>query len=228
MRQISFWAKTHVWPTRIIIIFFIYPVLNLAGWILGDALYLNEIHFSPVWGYLLVPVCIFLCIIYPSKKNKSKNFYTRQKTVDALLIACTFCFILLTGNNFNSTENKNTVATNSYASSITKPPVKLPSFKIKKDKKKDFRKFLKSIEKKYRDAGKGTKALLIVLTILVALGLGLLLVSLSCSLACSGAEVLAYIIFFVGLAGIIFGVVRIIHRITNGPRKKKEEEIKSS
>jgi hypothetical protein len=220
MKSISIWAKHHVWPTRIIIILIIYPLLNLAGWLLGDLLYLNNIHLNLAWMYVLALVCFFLCATYPSRKNKQNNFYVRQKLRDVLLALCTFCFIVLTGNNSNTGVSENASAASVHAAMAATSSLRPTPWHLKKGKKKTIRQMLQRLEKKYRDAGKGTKVLLVILTLLAAVLLVYLLAALSCSVACSGAEALAYILFLVGLAGIIFGATRIIHRILKGPREK--------
>jgi hypothetical protein len=46
---------------------------------------------------------------------------------------------------------------------------------------------------------------------------------LACSISCSGSEALAFIVFFIGLGGIIFGSIKLIQRIKRGPKKKQTQ-----
>ncbi|MGZ5191171.1 MAG: hypothetical protein ACXWCZ_09145, partial [Flavisolibacter sp.] len=72
MIQLSYWAKSHVWTTRLIIIFLIYPLLNISGWFLGDLLALNCIYINESWGYVLSFFILFLFLVYPYKADKKR------------------------------------------------------------------------------------------------------------------------------------------------------------
>jgi hypothetical protein len=225
MLQISFWARKHVWTTRLIIIFLIYPLLNISGWFLGDLLALKGIIINQTWGYILSFIILFLFLIYPYKADKkhSRHYYAWKKTTEVLMICTTFCFILLRGNSFNSENRTNVIVKTGYASAIEKS-VEPSSKKLEKEKKNFIKKFVKNIRNKYKNASKRDKTGMIIVAILVALGLIFLLGVLSCSIACGGAEGLAYAIFFIGLGAIIFGLVRVIKRINRGePRQKKAQ-----
>ena len=56
---------------------------------------------------------------------------------------------------------------------------------------------------------------MVVLALIAIFGLSLL----SCNIACSGSEGLAYAVFFLGLGAVIFGLVRWIRHIKKGVRK---------
>ena len=226
MKSISKWAHGHKWSSRLIIIFLIYPVLNIFGWILGGMISLEGWQFNEGWYYLLAILFILVAANYPrgSKRHTLKNFYFRRKISDSLLATLSFCFIVLSGNRSGYTESivAPVFATvkNLSAATTEKPSVK----KEKKALKKLFKKLLH----KYRKASDGEKVLLIILTIVVALALIYLLAALSCSIACGGAEGLAYVVFTLGLGGIVFGVVRVIRSISRKSRKKKEAEMRGS
>ncbi len=229
MKSISIWAHQHKTAARISIIF-IYFLLNIIGLFAGDILYSMHVEL-PVFFYLACVLIVFAgLIIYPSKKNKVKysNFYTRQKLGDCLLISATFLIIIYNGNSIktNPLQNYNPV----YGSTILRSGIEhlenisLPAINknaptiSKKDK--NFRSLIKEFRKKYKDATKGQKTFYIILSIVAALFLISILGSLSCSIACSGSQGLANVVFFAGLAGIIFGLIKVIQRITRGKRKK--------
>jgi protein-S-isoprenylcysteine O-methyltransferase Ste14 len=247
MRKISHWASHHTWLTRFIIIG-IYLLLNLIGLFLGDLLFSVGVVMKPLFllsGCFIVLLGLFL---YPSQKEKNKyrNFYLRHKTADLLLAASTFLFITYGGNHLNNAKPAST--SNLYAASVSLPAKdtrlilnkvsrenKDPQPETKKPlSKKELKKILKSKlhewRKHYKEAGNGGKAALIILSILVAAGLILLLSALACSIACSGAEALSIVVLILGVGLIVFLLVRVIQRITKGPRKLKKDkpDIKST
>lgn len=225
MRKLSFWASTHAWSARLIIIILIYPLLNISGWFIGDLLAQQEVHINPNWGYPLSLICLFLCVIYPFRGDRFRHrlIYEHKRSIDILLIATTACFILLRGNNFisgASSEPVTTAAASSGDASTLKPGHPL---KMKKTEKNLIKKLLKRMRSQYRKSDKTEKALLIVLGVIIFILAFYALAALSCSLACSGSEGLAYVVFFLGLGGLIFLLVRFIQRVTRGPRKKVPE-----
>jgi O-antigen/teichoic acid export membrane protein len=63
-------------------------------------------------------------------------------------------------------------------------------------------------------------AILIILTIIAAIGLTILLSALVCSISCGGADGLAVVVALLGLTAIIWGSIAVIRRINRGPRNK--------
>lgn len=224
MRKISLWASYHRWSARFFIIFLIYPLLNFTGWLFGEMLYLNGIEINYGWYYLLSLITILVAATYPQRSERtSTGFYTKRKIHDTSLALLSFLFITLTGNHFNAVNQTSVAPVHASTQLTAAPSIEKP---VKKEKK-NLKKFIKDVRKKYKSAGDGEKILLISLTIILALVLIYLLGALSCSIACGGAEGLAYVVFFLGLGGIIFGTVRVIRGITR-KSKKKEQETKAS
>ncbi len=220
MRNISLWAKEHAITTRLLIVLVIYPLFNLTGWFLGDLLAIQGFHLYSFWGYPLSLIVILIMLTYPSSADRSvyRRSYTRRKIMDGLLAGTTFLFIVMTGNNFTSFSDA-TAMPASYASSfpqaVEKPgPVSKSNFQ-----KKAVRKWFHALRKKYRDASNSNKVLLTILAIVVGIFLFMGLIALTCSIACAGSEALAYVVFFLGMAGIILGLVKIIKSIHRGPKK---------
>lgn len=229
MKSVSVWARQHKTTARISIIL-IYLLLNIIGIFTGDLLYSMNIVL-PFCIYLAAVALIFTGLaIYPSKKNKLKyiHFYRRQKFADCLLISATFILIIFTGNSVNQPANYNPVygsfILNRSAHFLEKPSTtvinKNRSTVSKKDGRKYFRSTVKELRKKFKESTKGQKTLYIILAVIGALFLIFLLGALSCNIACSGSEAIAYVIFILGLGGIIFGLIKLIQRITKGKRKK--------
>ncbi|MGN6540520.1 MAG: hypothetical protein ACTHKY_06890 [Ginsengibacter sp.] len=221
MKSISIWAHQHKTSARLSIVV-IYFLLNVIGICTGDILHSMEI-ILPFSFYLMCIVVVFAgLIIYPSKKNKSKytNFYTKQKRADCLLIFMTFLLVIYTGNSLNNSQFENKLNP-VYASSLIGKNSYGTFVSQKKETRKNFKKFIKDLRKKYKDASKTQKTIGILLAILFACGLTVVLGGLACSISCSGSEALAFIVFFIGLGGIIFGLIKLIQQIKRGPKKKQ-------
>ena len=101
MKRISFWARNHKWPARIIIVVS-FILLNVLGIFTG--IFLDKLGISISSTTLLVFVSVFLVgfAFYPSKAAKNKKnatiFYINQKSYDFILAASTFCMIVYIGN----------------------------------------------------------------------------------------------------------------------------------
>jgi hypothetical protein len=64
---------------------------------------------------------------------------------------------------------------------------------------------------------------LVILTVLLGIGLGLIVAMLSCSIACNGSGVAAGLVLTLGLTGIFFLCRNIIRNIRD-PKKKEATE----
>lgn len=232
MRSISIWAYHHKTLARIYILS-IYVLLNSLGLFTGDLFNSIGIIFNSLFVLIAILISILGIILYPLKRLKPtyKNYYLRQKFADILLISATFLFIIYTGNSIN---NRGKSITSSYAAAIWNTysntavnhikfdiTAKTPSFS-KKQQRKHFRTFVRQIRKKYKESTKGQRTLYIILAIIAAGGLIVLLGGLACSIACGGSEAFAYLVFFTGLGGIIFALVKLIQHINRGKPKKVE------
>lgn len=219
MYAITTWASTHRWTARSIIIFIIYPLLNVLGWFLGDMLAYYGLLLNQAWCYPVAVIFLVLFLVYPYRFDKKyRNYFLWKRSIDACMILCTFCFIIIRGNGFHSESGSNLMVTRGYAS--TTIASNSSAFAAEKEKN-PIKKIIKTLRKKYREADKNKKAGYIVLAILGAILLLFALLLLTCSIACSGAEALAYTVFILGFAGIIILLARVLRRIKHGPRKKK-------
>jgi hypothetical protein len=212
---------------------------------MGKLLAGMDIFISTVAVFVFASAYICGAILYPLKENrrsdkKPSSFYLKQKSCDLLLAASTFCMIVYIGNNpeslFQQYSSLNATAV------VTKPATLKDSssknYKSISDfnksmedengnmlKWKERRKLLKQQVKeikKANDPSKGEKVLLVILSILVALGLLYLIAALSCSIACSGSEAIALLVAIGGTVGVIFLLIFVIRAIYGKKRKKKE------
>lgn len=240
MKKISYWAKNHIWQTRMLIVV-IYILLFTIGISTGKLL--KDINVILSQGYFIACIVITLVLwtLYPERNFKrgisSFASYIRRKLFDFSLGAVTFLMIVYTGNNwkllFIRAESaqaskiiripKDSTITNSpliknFIGSIQNMDV---SKLTQREKIRLIKKQIKAINQD-KETSKTNKTLLIILSILVAIGLLIGLAALSCSIACSSSGALAIIVAIAGTALIIFLLVRIIKRLNNPPQKKSE------
>ena len=226
MKTIAIWGRNNKMPARFIIVIS-YVLLNLIALFLGDLLHSINLAFTPLFCAVTVVLTLVGYMMYPLKSRKSayRNFFIRQKSADFILVTATFLFIVYLGNALNNHQNtfRNPVQaisfiTGNISASIHSSPVE-KKISGKKDLRKKIRAEIKSLRKAYKESTKGQKTVYIILAVLAALILLYGLTGLACSIACSGSEALAIVVGIVGLAGIIFGLIKVIQRITRGKPK---------
>ncbi len=240
MKQISYWAKKHVWQTRALIVV-IYILLNILGIFTGKLL--NDLNIIITQPYFIACIIftIILWIWYPEKRDTKTNItrsilYYRRKLFDFSLGFITFLMIIYAGNTW---QNLFIQSESALASKITPMPkdsaiynnpliksfiTSLKEMDITKlNQKEKLRLIKKQIQtiKKDSDTSKSDKTLLIILSVIAALALLYILAFLSCSIACAGSEALAIVVALGGTALIIYLLVRMIKRISNRPPKKE-------
>lgn len=241
MKIISFWAKNHIWQSRQLIIL-IYILLNVIGIFTGKLL--NEINviFPQIYFIACIIVTIALWMWYPDKQNRKPGvspsaLYVRRKIFDFSLGAVTFLMIIYAGNNWKNlflkseSAQASKIIPHSKDSSIYNSPLiknfiagikGLDVSKLsQREKLKLIKKQMKTI-KHDKDTSEGNKTLLIILSVLIALGLLYGLAALSCSISCGGSEALAIIVAVGGTFLIIFLLIRIIKRITNRRQNRRK------
>ena len=234
MKKISFWAKNHKRPARIIIVAS-FILLNGLGILTGILLNDLNIYISGITMLLFVSAFIAGVIFYPSKNKRgtghnSLPFYFKQKGFDFILAASAFCMVTYSGNRPETLFQQYPVLNASVISvSINPKDSTLKSYRtiseftasIKnengesltwKERKKMLKEQVKEI-KKANDLSNGEKTLLIILSVLVALGLIALIATLSCSLSCSGSLGAAVLVGVGGTALIILLLVIAIRAI---------------
>jgi hypothetical protein len=239
MKKISAWAKRNINKARFIIVLIKLVLIAMACYV-GITLYKIQVELPAGIIYTSVTLlALFAIALYPSKKNRgpaAKFVYLRQKSCDFTLAACSFAMIA-TMTNTPGTYIK--PVAESYGSSIlikhrptaaeilnslkTRDKASLTHLE-KRILKKEFFKQLKiyGLAKVTGDKKKIDDSLLILLTIIGAIGLAILLAALVCNLSCSGADTAAAIVGILGLGLIIWGVVLVINRISRKPKPSAE------
>lgn len=238
MRSISLWARQHKGKARLILII-LKLLLACMAFFIGSGLAGMKIIFPQIAGIALVFLFGFVAAFYPYRKKSGlskKLFYIKQKSCDYLLAALGFGMMLFFTN---SSLYSLTRPSSSFANTeiVIKPDLPTAEEILKslehRDKKsltrqekrilkQEFKKQVKVYVKSKitRHKSEADKALLIILTIIGALGALYLVAALSCSLACSGSDGAAVAIAILGLAGVIWATIAIIKRISRGPKEK--------
>lgn len=221
MKNISRWGKRNPWKTRLIIVF-VQLVLAAYAALLGVWLYAGGWNLP---GYLLsLGVILFMIatFFYPYRKARFwffRHTYRRQKTMDLLLIVASFLMVTTFSHQYT-----HSILSEAPAYRAEFMVNKTPSRSLKSERrglrehlkvqrqtlKAEVKALVKDMKAQQSDAGKVS---LIFLTIIVALVLLYGLVALSCSIACSGADGLAILVFVAGLGLIVWGSVVVIKRI---------------
>ncbi|MBS1621821.1 MAG: hypothetical protein JST10_04260 [Bacteroidetes bacterium] len=242
MKKISFWARTHKWPARIIIIIS-FIILDVLGIIIG--VLLNDLNISLSFISLLCFCFLYALAVfmYPSKREKGQKlssavFYIRQKSCDFILAASAFGMFIYLGNHpekifqgYSSLGATIEMNTSLPKDSLSKGYKKISEFSASlkdkdgnqlkwKERKKLLKEQIRGI-KKSNDLSKGDKVFLIILSVIVALGLLILLASLACNLSCNGSDFLAVVVGLGGTALIIF-LFALALRSIQGKKKKKK------
>jgi hypothetical protein len=229
MKQISRWALQHRITARLLILL-CYLLLNATAFIIGSL-----INPLPLWFSWLITLPFLIALLsYPSRKRKSeyRNFYHARKASDLVLAACTFLLIVSSVSRYGAVPH--TTPQNAAIASMQAPAAEKPGkkkFTIHFNKKGFFAKHWKKIKTHVREIraallkpGGAGKAALIILTILGAIVLLYVVAALSCSIACSGAEGLAFTVALLGTGLVVFLTVVVIRRIQHGPKKLPEPE----
>ena len=244
MKKISKWARTHKWSARILIIVLIL-LLNVIG-IYTGLLLKNLGILIPVAALLFFAIAYGIgFILYPqlsaaNRKRFTNRHYIRQKSCDFLLAASTFCMFIYLGNHTDRVFQydgliSSAMATNTIhpkdSSGITWQSISAFSASLKDEngkllKWKERKQLLKEQVKAIKKSGTksdGGKALLIILSVLVAMGLIYGILALACSLSCGGSDILAVIVALGGTALIVWLLFVVIRKITGKKGKKKSD-----
>ncbi|MEO5684050.1 MAG: hypothetical protein ABIQ88_15515 [Chitinophagaceae bacterium] len=241
MIKLSFWAKQHPAKARAVIIL-LHILLNALA--VYTACNLFQLRLSVPSAVMYTTVLFFLSavLVYPSRQQKNKRFnkrhlYLLRKSCDFVLGACSFIIVCFAVNSY-AYNNINTVAFSTAAAVYSKGGEKPGAAAIlaslaQRDKstltrsekrilKKEFNRQLKEYVKAKltRDEEATEKAILIILSIIAAVGLTFLLAGLACNIACNGSEAAAILVSILGLTAIIFLLVLVIKKI----KKHKKQQ----
>jgi hypothetical protein len=240
MKKVSYWAKNHKVEARVILVI-AYTILNILAITTGSLLQRNGFLLSPVFLFCCFTVAMITTLVYPSKYLKgihfsSSAFYNLQKTCDFIIVSCTLCMFVYLSNRPGTllrfySQSLASVIIPTPKDKVDKPYKSISDFYTSlkdkdgnllkwKERKKLLKEQVKSI-KKDNNLSKGKKTTLIILSVLVALGLFALVLSLACDLSCSGSDAAAAIVGIGGTALIIFLLILVIRAINGKKRKRK-------
>jgi hypothetical protein len=242
MTKLSLWAKYHPSKARIVIVL-LHLLLNMLAVYTGIALLQPGLTLAAPLVYLAILLFFTTVLLYPGAKQTNKHFtkrhlYLIRKSFDVILAACSFLLVCFTANEYLN-NNVFITAFTAGASVNTKDDKKQHAAEIlaslthrnkntltrseKRILKNEFRRQLKVYikAKLMKDDEEGSKALLIILAIIGAIGLTLLLGALACSIACNGSEAIAVLVGILGLTAIVFLLIVVIKKIKE---HKKEEK----
>jgi hypothetical protein len=237
MKAISYWANRHK-PTARLLIVFLYVLLNYIGWQTGLLLQERQIIVTETVHFATIVFYLAGVVLYPAKSLKKKwgatNYYLRQKSCDFVLISATFLLIVYTGNHAGKFRLSNSASAaaigfaypphdsvkkyktvTAFAASMKDENGKLLPWK---ERKQILKQQLREI-KKAPELSKTEQSLLIFLFVLLALGLEMGILALSCSLSCSGSEGAALLVGLGATTLVIFLLVLSIRAV----KKKKRQ-----
>lgn len=237
MKQISFWAKRYVWPSRIIIIIS-HILLTIIAIYWGVQSFKVGFNLNESLLYALILLYFSLYFIYPTTRSKTilKNTHTVRLWLHSVMALCSFMMVFSYTNvkmqpttigsasaavsikidkekRYKSSEAERLI--NSYKNGEVKKFTRTDRKVLREELKYQFQKLKEA--KKAGQKAEGSDALKIIITILVALLLLFGVASLSCNLSCSGNDGAAVAVLVLGIAAIIFGVIMIFR----GKNKKK-------
>ena len=218
MKTLSYWARSHKAAARILIVLS-YLLLNVLGWLTGGLFHDSGILLTETALFVTITIYLAGAVFYPAKRGKAKwschAFFVRQKTCDLFLISATFGLVVYAGNRTSE------LPTSAPLAAAVSNAFVLPEDSVKKHKSveefalavkdangklwpwKERKKLLKQQVYELKKAPamtNGERTFLTILFVLLAIGLELGIMALSCSLSCSGAEGLAVLVGVGGTA----------------------------
>jgi len=234
MRSLSFWAKQHPVYARIIIILAHFMLGFLAFFISGVLADLG-LQFSPAWLCLSLLGFFIVGMFYPRRRDGRTISFTKRKGFDFLVALFGFAIFFSTANFLNQPAGSLTTVS---AMHMPSPLYKnqeaeklLNAFKAgeknhftKKEKRVIRQEFNYQVKQWIKatvtgDRSQGAKIALIILSCIAAVGLLYLVAAFACSLSCNGSDVAAVIVAVLGVAAVIWLLIKVIKAIN---RKSRE------
>lgn len=235
MKNLSFWAKTHPLQARWLITLS-HVILCFLGCILGFWLWLNEFEYSLIMRDVFTTLFLLGLIAYPLKGAVHvfwRHNYTKQKAMDAVLVFSGFLALSALVNLKLEQVSQYSASAQAIqiASKPDKDPATLFTFLKENTSRHALRKNFRMLKQEWKLArkiaknGGGDNALKILFTFLILLlaaGLGILILIWACDLSCSGQEGAANLVGFGGGGLIILLTVLGIRAIWKKRKKPVE------
>lgn len=218
LQQMSVWAKRNPRKSQISIVF-LKTILNLSALYLGFWLYVEGARI----GSIFLPFGIFLFAIgwrlYPHKQPKTFQNFRHRKLCEGLVLNAVFILTVAFGNIGSAWVNAPVGSDSEFRTALTasKKPLLKSGKKARKSFKKDFRKKAKILFQKAKDFKKkqstSDAAGEIVGIIFLALLAEVLILYLSCAIACSGGGIAGFLFLIMATILLIQGVVKWIKKV---------------
>ncbi len=245
MRNLSFWAKNNR-AKALVITIILHIILSYYYFYIGALLFTEKIILPSVLLYVVAILILTAYAFYPMKHVKKgifKKTFFREKQWQLVGMVCTLIFMVFIGNQstknaFSLQNNPSNFSVQQVALDIKKDGKdtrieKINDRKLIRKVKKKLRKRIRSKVRKLKRTESGMtdfgKFLAIFFSVLLAIGLGILVLALSCNLSCSGNEALGAVVLIGGFILIIAGLIAVIRWIvlTKSRKELTEEKEKS-
>jgi len=250
MKNLSIWAKNNRVKALVITII-LHVVLGYFYFYVGAFLFLQKIILPSTLiyasGILFLTAYLFYPIKYVQKGFYKRTFF-KEKQWQLVAMISAIIFMVFIGNHSTQSAFSQQNSLQEYSAQTIALDIRKDAKVEKKKNRKLIRKAKRQLRKakqllrkrirnnvrKMRKTEKGMtdfgKFLAIFFSILVAIGLGILVLAISCNLSCSGNEALAAIVLVGGFIFIIGGLIAIIRKIILAKsratieKEKKEKE----
>ena len=237
MTRLAIWAKKNPWSARLII-GFLHISIAIFGLEAGLLLAARGIWLPPAIFFLPLAVFSAVYLAYPNLRPGTLDafiHFRRRKWLDSLLIGAMACMWLFDGNLLPGKLGCAPVPVHHIQPPIPVVQGMLPGNEYRRHPENGLGKIKRSgklagkwlshrIEKKlkrYAATDRGALAGVIVLGVLLTVCLAILMVWLSCSLACAGNGGMSFLVVILGgglIAGLWVSLVRWIKRLRAQPR----------
>jgi len=237
MKSLSIWAKQHLFQARLFLIFG-QTLLVVVAFLMGAIFSSPPFFSSEILRFIGLSLFFMGLILYPIKHTRwtfLPHSYLRQKCIDGLLICSSLFLFFGMGQEFMEEQSPELIGVtqtktwraefvvHSRTTNISPKASKKATRKQKRLERKQLRKDLKRLIKQKKEGLTNVqKALLIIGVLLLASFLGAVVAILSCNIACSGMEGMAYVVLFGGGALVTTLAVLAIRRIIGRGKKMKE------
>ncbi len=202
-KAVSYWARNHR-PQAWLFLTVAHALLAGLGWSAGRLL-LQELPMAVRAGawWSLVVIALLAALMYHRQPNGCRASYRSRKRLDAVLALSGFLLVALVGSGLDRRAVSWPAPEVRAASALRgRPPYhRMPD---------------EAAEKPAKPLSLAAKIILTILIIAASLVLQMAVAAVACSIACSGAEVLAVLVAFGGQFLVIYGTVVLLSRVLRG------------
>ncbi|MFK8009787.1 MAG: hypothetical protein AB8H03_25760 [Saprospiraceae bacterium] len=243
MKNLSIWARNNR-TIALVITIMLHVVVGYFYFYIGALLFVQRIILPSILLYVSGILFLIAYIFYPIKyvqKGIYKRTFFKEKQWQLVAMISAIIFLVFIGNHstqsaFSQQNFQQEYSAQTIALDIKKEAKveKRQSRKLIRKTKRQLRKRIRSNVRKLIKTERGMtdfgKVVAIFFSVLVAIGLGILVLGISCNLSCSGNEALAGIVLIGGFILVIVGLIAVIRKIIltksreEVEKEKKKEE----